>query len=212
MQTSAAQFATQKYLTHPSMLDASGVVFHYRYALSRAAGGTMTLKDSQVPSTPSAYGDPIMETLLEELRPAVERATGLSLFPTYAYFRIYKHGDVLERHRDRPSCEISMTLALGGRSDEPWPIWIEGAAGPAAVPLKPGDVLIYRGCECDHWREAFAGEHAAQVFLHYVDQNGPNAEWKFDKRPALASLVKSETAASSGEGPNQVSHPNRFES
>jgi hypothetical protein len=28
----------------------------------------------------------------------------------------------------------------------------------------------------------------AQVFMHYVDEKGPYAEWKFDKRPSLSSL------------------------
>jgi hypothetical protein len=54
------------------------------------------------------------------------------------------------------------------------------------VSLNPGDGLIYRGCDCYHWREPFAGDHLAQVFLHYVDQNGPNTEWKYDKRPRLS--------------------------
>ena len=30
------------------------------------------------------------------------------------------------------------------------------------------------------------GQWQAQVFIHYVDANGPNAEWKFDKRKGLA--------------------------
>ena len=29
----------------------------------------------------------------------------------------------LKRHKDRPSCEISTTLNLGG---DPWPIFIDG--------------------------------------------------------------------------------------
>jgi hypothetical protein len=46
--------------------------------------------------------------------------------------------------------------------------------------------MFYRGVECPHWREPLNGDHVAQVFLHYVDQNGPYAEWKYDKRPALS--------------------------
>ena len=188
MERSEVEFAARRHLLQRGVLDAASLEFFYRYALTRAASGTMTLSDEQVPGTPSAYADPTMETLLEDLRPRVERATGLSLFPTYAYFRVYKQGDVLERHRDRPSCEISMTLNLGCSPGDPWPIFIEGPTGTASISLRPGDGLIYRGCECHHWREAYMGEHAAQIFLHYVDENGPNAEWKFDKRPSLSSL------------------------
>jgi hypothetical protein len=188
MERSAAEFAARRHLLQRGVLDLQSLEFYYRHALTLAANGSMTIGDEQVPGTPSAYADPAMEMLLEDLRPRVERATGLSLFPTYAYFRVYKQGDVLECHRDRPSCEISMTLNLGCRPDDPWPIFIEGPTGTASISLRPGDALIYRGCDCDHWREAFIGEHAAQVFLHYVDENGPNAEWKFDKRPSLSSL------------------------
>jgi hypothetical protein len=31
------------------------------------------------------------------------------------------------------------------------------------------------------------GKHSVQVFLHYVDKNGPCNSWKYDRRPALAT-------------------------
>jgi len=34
------------------------------------------------------------------------------------------------------------------------------------------------------------GQRAAQVFLHYVDRNGPSAEWKFDKREGWRVLER----------------------
>ena len=63
-----------------------------------------------------------METLLMMVQPKMEKLTGLKLNPTYSYARIYKRGDVLKRHKDRFSCEISTTMNLGG---DPWPIYIE---------------------------------------------------------------------------------------
>lgn len=188
MQGSAAEFGARWYVVHPTILDASSLEFFHRYALTRASSGTMSFHDPQMPGTPSAYADPFMDMLLERLRPAVEHVTGLNLFPTYSLFRVYRRGDVLKPHRDRPACEVSMTLNLGCSSDKPWPIWIVGPMGKASVALRPGDGLVYRGCDCDHWREAFAGDYSAQAFLHYVSQDGPNAEWKFDKRPSLSSL------------------------
>ena len=143
--------------------------------------------DKQIPNTYSHYADIAMETLLENLRPEMEHQTGLELIETYSYARIYKKGDVLERHKDRPSCEVSTTLNLGG--DE-WPIFIEpsgeeGQIGSKVI-LEPGDMLIYRGCELEHWREAFEGDNCAQVFLHYNDASGENAEEnRYDRRPFL---------------------------
>jgi hypothetical protein len=54
-----------------------------------------------------------------------------------------------------------------------------------AALLQPGDALLYRGHDCFHWRDAYAGQQLAQVFLHYVDRNGPHAAEKFDGRESL---------------------------
>ena len=52
--------------------------------------------------------------------------------------------------------------------------------------LKPGDMIIYSGCELEHWREPFKGNLCGQVFLHYNHANGPFAKTNlFDKRPLL---------------------------
>ena len=143
--------------------------------------------DVQVPNTYSHYSDIAMETLLENLRPTMEDQTNLNLIETYSYVRIYKKGDVLERHKDRYSCDFSTTLNLGG--DE-WPIYLEpsGKLGKKGVKviLKPSDMLVYRGCKVEHWREKFKGEYCGQVFLHYNDADKPEAEKnKFDCRPFL---------------------------
>ena len=146
-----------------------------------------TWVDRQVPNTYSHYSDTVMETLLQEVKPVMEKHTDLKLSPTYSYARIYKKGDILARHKDRYSCEVSTTLNLGGES---WPIYLdptgkEGQAG-IKVDLKPGDMLIYSGCDLQHWREPFEGKDCAQVFLHYNNLKGKNAKDNlYDKRPML---------------------------
>lgn len=143
--------------------------------------------DPQVPNTYSHYADIAMETLLVKLHPLMEKTTNLKLSPNYSYARIYKKGDILERHKDRFSCEISTTLFLGG--DE-WPIYLEpsgenGLKG-IKVNLKHGDMLIYKGNELEHWREEFKGENCAQVFLHYNNLSTEGSkENLFDKRMHL---------------------------
>ena len=143
--------------------------------------------DDQIPNTYSHYADLVMETLLQKVQPLMEKYTGLKLSPTYSYARIYKKGDVLARHKDRFSCEISTTLNLGG---EQWPIYLEpsGREGQAGikVDLEPGDMLIYSGCDLEHWREEFTGKNCAQVFLHYNKKGSKQAkENEFDKRPFI---------------------------
>lgn len=155
------------------------------YASGLAKRGRLQDGDIQVPGTPCRFGDPVMESLLQALCPRFEQASGLALWPTYSYFRVYARGDRLPRHTDRPSCEISATVNLGQEADAAWPIWIDPGAGPLAIELSPGDAMIYRGLDVPHWRETFRGARLTQVFLHYVDQDGPHREWKFDKRQGL---------------------------
>ena len=143
--------------------------------------------DEQVPETYSHYSDIAMETLLKGLKPLMEDETGLKLYETYSYARIYKTGDVLERHKDRYSCEVSTTLNLGGDN---WPIYLEpsGKKGKDGnkISLEQGDMLIYKGCEVEHWRETFSGVNCAQVFLHYNDASYGEAEKnRYDGRPFL---------------------------
>jgi len=136
--------------------------------------------DSQIPETYSHYADIVMETLLQKVKPIMEKEAGVKLIETYSYARIYKKGDELKRHKDRFRCEISTTMNLGGNS---WPIYLEP---DIKLTLESGDMLMYRGCELEHWREPFEGEDCGQVFLHYNDANGENAKQnKFDGRPMI---------------------------
>ena len=153
----------------------------------------------QVPHTYASYADIAMETLMLKCQPAMEKITQLKLTPAYSFARIYKNGDVLKRHKDRFSCEISTTMNLGG---DDWPIYLspnenvgipdgkkitlESKAKGIKVDLKPGDMLVYSGCELEHWRNKFKGKECIQVFLHYNNRKTPGAkENMFDKRPHL---------------------------
>ena len=163
--------------------------------------GTRT--DKQVSGCYSKYADWVMETLLMYMIPIMKAKTGLDLIPTYSYTRLYEKGNILKRHKDRPSCEVSTTLHLGG--DE-WPIYLDptgadfviygntegektvksGAPKGVRVDLKIGDMLIYSGCDLEHWREPFQGNVCSQVFLHYNHANGPFAKTNLlDGRPLL---------------------------
>lgn len=161
---------------------------HKNNYVSEYTPGFGTWKDEQIPNTFSCYGDTFMETLMMKVLPIMEKYTTLKLLPTYSYTRAYKKGDVLKRHKDRPSCQISTTLHLGGNE---WPIYLDPTGGDNVptgerVDLKIGDMLVYSGCELEHWREAFEGNVCVQTFLHYNDADGRfGKENIFDKRPML---------------------------
>ena len=143
-----------------------------------------TFTDTQIPNTFSIYSDVANEVLLKNLIPLMEKKTKLKLVPTYSYARVYKKGDELKRHKDRDSCEISTTLNLGG---DLWSIYLEPSGKHnmkgIKVNLKPGDMLIYKGCDLEHWRKKFKGKECVQVFLHYNQYK--NKKNIYDSRPHL---------------------------
>ena len=197
---SAVSYELANFIYNYFLLKRDAVKYMYEKNITYDTGILGTWTDAQIPNTYSCYSDHVMETLLMKVLPVMQQETGLQLIPTYSYARVYKNGDELKRHKDRPSCEISTTINLGG---DPWSIFIDGTGAdnvineqqnlikpnaPAGtrVDLKVGDMLVYSGCELEHWREPFEGDSCGQVFLHYNHVNGPYAANNlFDGRPKL---------------------------
>ena len=198
----AISYELANFIFNYFLLKRDAVAWMYQNNITYDNGMLGTWTDKQIPNTYSHYADPVMETLLMKVLPKMQRETGLQLIPTYSYARLYKKGDILYRHKDRPSCEISTTIHLGGDS---WPIFIDGTGADSIlsgnetttivkpnapegtkVLLEVGDMLVYSGCKLEHWREPLEGDVCGQVFLHYNHVNGPFAEKnRFDKRPML---------------------------
>ena len=196
----AISYELANFIFNYFMLKRDAVGWMYKNNITYDTGLLGTWTDKQIPNTFSCYADPVMETLLMKVLPVMKQHTNLDLIPNYSYSRIYKKGDKLRRHSDRPSCEISTTLNLGG---DPWPIFIDGTGTKAVINefreihkpnapegtkilLEVGDMLVYSGCELEHWREPLEGNVCGQVFLHYNHVNGPFAEKnRFDRRPML---------------------------
>lgn len=148
--------------------------------------------DPQVAESHSKYNYVDFLELLCEKTPEVSQFLGETVLPTYTYARVYKKGSVLERHRDREACEVSLTLNLS--KDKEWPIWIQKPDGEeVSLNLKSGDAMMYLGNVADHWREEFQGNEYVQVFLHYVRSRGENAWAVFDKEKVRPANFKAET-------------------
>ena len=148
-----------------------------------------TINDEQCPKSQAIYGAEEFDKLLEVLTPYFEEKSGLKLYPTYSYARLYnQQNEILKTHRDRPACEISATITLGFEGDV-WSIYMgdhEDETNSSKIDMAIGDAVMYRGCDKWHWRKPYVeGKWQAQVFLHYVDANGPYAEWKYDKKESL---------------------------
>lgn len=137
--------------------------------------------DGQISGDFCRYGDPIFDALVDASLEKVQEITTVPLISNYSYCRLYTTGSELKRHRDRPSCEFSVTVCLGynvSNVDQTrypnydWPMFVDSNKTELPVHMKPGDAIVYRGCDVDHWRKPFWGLNHAQLFLHYNEING----------------------------------------
>ena len=140
--------------------------------------------DTMCATSYSEYGMICYESLLLYLKPIIEKHTCKELLPTYSYLRIYYKGSILTKHVDRPSCEYSVTICISTDST-PWDIYFKNGNENSCITLYPGDLIIYKGMELEHWREIYEGNEQIQVFLHYVDKNGKYSNYANDNRPII---------------------------
>lgn len=162
-----------------------------------------TEHDVQCPISEAIHGTETFDQLLVDLLPNFETACGKKLLPTYSYARLYKPGEELKKHTDRPACEISATVTLGFEGN-PWAIYMDGNK----VDMQVGDAVLYKGMDLEHWREKYTeGQWQAQVFLHYVDAEGPHADQKYDGRASLkiSKTKKPEKITDYAFFPNHIS-------
>jgi hypothetical protein len=192
-------FKENKYVLVEGLLEPQIALFAYNYFILKGCTNKSfsdhnenIMDDNWVRC---CYGDLVAETILGHIEPRVSQLTQKKLCPTYSYSRLYITGDVLKPHTDRPACQYSVTMNLGG---EPWPIYYgvydEDSKDGVVVKgkkvkilneivMKPGDGAIYKGEDLVHWRDPFMGDHCVQTFLHYVDSEDEKySSHKYDGR------------------------------
>ena len=144
-----------------------------------------TEKDDQCQLSDSIYNAPMLDELLHRLCAPLSKQLELELEPAYCYARIYRKGEVLEPHTDRPACEISGTMTLAHDAGSAiWPIFMGKDSTDnvgSQVKINVGDLLMYHGCELNHWRPEYKGEWQTQVFFHYVRKDGEYSEHAGDQ-------------------------------
>jgi hypothetical protein len=180
----------------------------YQTLLMKIQRGQFTT-DQQSPDQPAWGGSTMLDSLLLTQQQRVEELVGYALYPTYSYARVYSPGAILKPHKDRPSCEVSVTCTLGF-AGEPSPLYFvkdkmkddlpagefdeehvkaRWAGKPTKLTLtEAGDAAVYLGPKIIHWRQEQPSERLAQVFLHYVRRDGQNNSQKYDGRDPSAFL------------------------
>jgi len=165
--------------------------------------------EMQVEGSLARYWHPQYRQIHSGIRMKLEKELGRKLYNTYYYDRYYFPGQELTRHADRDACEISVTVHISTNltgDDADWSIWIKTPDTYAdekktqvlvpgenrSVILKPGDGMVYKGCERPHWRDPMpAGKkklfgkaqeyYYHQIFFHYVLQDGQRAHCAWDR-------------------------------
>lgn len=211
--TKNKQFDDDGYLVQKDFYDISGLINEPSDELRGIVTYGKTVDDytigptNQVEGSLSRYGYPLKEykEAHTAIRFKVEKIIGRKLYNTYYFDRFYFPGQELEKHCDRESCEISVSLNIStnlkGRDSE-WPFWIRTPFKYAPEDkkkknllddgedryayLSPGDAVIYKGCECLHWRDPMPGiignekQYYHQIFFHYVLADGHNVHMAGD--------------------------------
>ena len=159
--------------------------------------------ETQVSGSLARYWHPQYRKIHSEIRLILEQVIGRKLYNTYYYDRFYFPGQALDKHTDRPACEISVSVHVSTNLKESWPIWIKTpdtfedktmktASGENRfVHLEAGDGMVYKGCERPHWRDPMPGLlesninknkslYYHQIFFHYVLQDGIRAHYAWD--------------------------------
>ena len=137
-----------------------------------------------------------LSTFLWGMTPAISALVEHDLRPTYCYFRMYRQGDVCRIHSDRYACEHSLSLMLAASDNKPWPLEVGaqhietprqradpdfGDEAYGAVPMLPGDAVLYQGVHRLHGRMTpNPNRWSAHLFLHWVDPEGPYANNAFE--------------------------------
>lgn len=131
-----------------------------------------------------SYGTPHGDALLLMVKDALENNGLPALLPTYSFYRTYTKGSVLTEHTDRPSCNISVTVAL---SQNDWSFDCVGFDGvKRSVNMDRGDGILYYGQAVPHSRETPLDEEVSHhIFLHYTTDIPENQQYKFDGREQL---------------------------
>jgi len=139
----------------------------------------------------AAYNPPQTHAAMYKYKFQIQDAIGKKLHGTYSYGRLYRHGNVLEKHTDREASEYGVSVTTGIGGDGQWPFYIDDTK----VMLGLGDAVIYKGTELEHWREECQHDwHTISLFF-FVDADGEYKHLKDDKGGPNIAMVHEEGSA-----------------
>lgn len=115
------------------------------------------------------------ESLLEDMWEHVEFALGKELLPSFSAAILYSNGMDLPKHKDPPSCEITVGIDIGRTHNYSWPFIVDGVR----YDLNEGDAVIYYASELQSSRpvcDGPEGYECGMVYLSYVYKMGEHSQ------------------------------------
>ena len=156
--------------------------------------------ESQVNGSFARYNYPLYRPAHYTIKKIIQKILQFELLPTYFYERFYYLGQKLLRHTDRPACEISVSLQISTNRKKSWPIWFQlPDKSEKSVNMENGDMVIYKGCDIEHWRDPLQSKYNRikksinnlqkkvddtyhhQIFFHYVNSQGNFVHHAYDQ-------------------------------
>lgn len=183
----AAAFWTDGYRVVDALLTPEQCAFlRQSMDLSREAGKMRVANNRAYRGPNNQYAPIPAQMFLGSLTAKMSALVGRELLPSFSFWRIYQHGDVLNAHKDRNACEVTVTISLTpGAEDACWPIGVADLHGQSHnIELPLGSGLLYQGTEVNHWRDPLTIAQHYQMFLHYVAADGPFAALLHDEGKA----------------------------
>lgn len=130
--------------------------------------------------------------IVKNTMPLLEELIGEELLPTFWFSTIYFNKSYLCAHRDRPSCEVSVTVNI--HSSVPWEIKLKDFNGKTQkIVTPPGNAIAYLGPEVLHWRSPLRThdeDKFIQFFMHYVRKNGKFSDLAYDQDEINYNLLR----------------------
>jgi hypothetical protein len=171
-----------KFIVIPQLLDPMLVQFLSSYYSTMEADTSGNFGKDR--TSMNAYGDACADVCMYMLRDRLQEYTGIELVPAFSFVRHYKKGDKLNRHNDRPSNQVNVTMTI--TCDVDWPIGFRHKFGGEEHILRtnPGDAVCYWGNELDHWRDKYTGESHVQLITGFIVKDGEydTPQFRFDGR------------------------------
>jgi hypothetical protein len=144
----------------------------------------LIVDDETVEGSKYTYGT--FDDLLQEKCEYFSDIVGKKLFPTFSSARLYGKGQYMTYHVDQTACEYAVSTNLGYKGDNLYPFYLGDDAHE--VLLDKNECVIYKGMEVPHWREYWdckEDDWLVQLFMFYVDAEGPYKEHAYHKRNKL---------------------------